>query len=61
MRPNFTCKEIVSNIITIAHRLSTIMDYDMILVLQNGEKAEYDSPERLKNDASSIILEMGRQ
>ena len=45
-------------IITIAHRLSTIMDYDMILVLQNGEKAEYDSPERLKNDASSIFYNM---
>ena len=45
-------------IITIAHRLSTIMDYDMILVLHNGEKAEYDSPERLKNDTSGIFYNM---
>jgi ABC-type multidrug transport system fused ATPase/permease subunit len=45
-------------ILTIAHRLSTIMDYDMILVLQNGEKAEYDSPERLKENTSSIFYSM---
>ena len=45
-------------IITIAHRLSTIMDYDMILVLQNGEKLEYDTPARLKDNSNSIFYSM---
>ena len=45
-------------ILTIAHRLSTIMDYDMILVLQNGEKVEYDSPEKLKRNSKSIFYSM---
>merc|ERR1712062_709433 len=45
-------------IMTIAHRLSTIMDYDMILVLQNGEKVEYDSPEILKKNSNSIFYSM---
>ena len=45
-------------ILTIAHRLSTIMDYDMILVLQNGEKIEYDSPEKLKANSSSVFYSM---
>ena len=45
-------------ILTIAHRLSTIMDYDKILVLQNGEKVEYDSPEKLKGDSNGIFYSM---
>ena len=45
-------------ILTIAHRLSTIMDYDMILVLQNGEKVEYDSPDKLKENNASIFYSM---
>ena len=45
-------------ILTIAHRLSTIMDYDKILVLQNGEKVEYDSPEKLKGDPNGIFYSM---
>jgi len=31
-------------VLTIAHRLNTIMDSDMVLVLEKGEVAEYDSP-----------------
>merc|ERR1712241_1388008 len=34
-------------ILTIAHRLSTIMDYDMIIVMQDGQVAEYDEPQAL--------------
>merc|ERR1719471_220597 len=36
-----------STVITIAHRLNTIVDYDKILVLSHGKKAEFDSPQRL--------------
>ncbi|KAI8837799.1 hypothetical protein BC829DRAFT_493121, partial [Chytridium lagenaria] len=34
-------------VITIAHRLKTIIDYDRVLVLDQGEIMEYDSPYNL--------------
>ncbi|XP_030581396.1 multidrug resistance-associated protein 1 [Archocentrus centrarchus] len=34
-------------VLTIAHRLNTIMDYTRVLVLENGEMAEFDSPSNL--------------
>ena len=34
-------------ILTIAHRIGTIMDYDRILVLDQGKIAEFDSPSAL--------------
>ena len=34
-------------VITIAHRIKTIINYDKILVLNNGEIVEYDSPQNL--------------
>ena len=34
-------------VITIAHRLNTIIDYDRVLVLENGQVVEYDKPEIL--------------
>ncbi|KAL9971579.1 hypothetical protein ACROYT_G017757 [Oculina patagonica] len=34
-------------VMTIAHRLNTIIDYDRVLVLQNGQIVEYDKPENL--------------
>ena len=34
-------------VITIAHRIKTIINYDKILVLNNGEIAEYDTPQNL--------------
>ena len=34
-------------VITIAHRLNTIIDYDRVLVLENGQVVEYDKPDNL--------------
>jgi ABC-type multidrug transport system fused ATPase/permease subunit len=34
-------------ILTIAHRIGTIMDYDRILVLDQGKIVEFDSPSAL--------------
>merc|ERR1719210_2626674 len=34
-------------VLTIAHRLSTIMDYDKVIVMQDGQVAEYDEPQAL--------------
>ncbi|KAL8286389.1 hypothetical protein RQP46_004406 [Phenoliferia psychrophenolica] len=34
-------------VITIAHRLQTVLDYDKILVLENGRRIEFDTPKNL--------------
>jgi ABC-type multidrug transport system fused ATPase/permease subunit len=36
-----------STLIVIAHRLSNIVDFDKILVLDNGSMAEYGTPQEL--------------
>ena len=33
-----------STIITVAHRLNTVIDFDKILVMDDGRVAEYDAP-----------------
>ena len=47
-------------ILTIAHRLNTIMDYDKVLVLKDGELAEYDSPSNLLENKSTIFYSLCR-
>ncbi|KAI8119905.1 ATP-binding cassette sub-family C member Sur, partial [Lucilia cuprina] len=42
-------------IITIAHRLSTIMDYDRIIVLEQGKIIEDGSPQELKQKPDGIF------
>ena len=47
-----------ATIITIAHRVNTIMDSDKILVMDNGVVGEYDSPETLLADKTSLFSEI---
>ncbi|KAK2169807.1 hypothetical protein NP493_1174g00004 [Ridgeia piscesae] len=49
-----------STVITIAHRLNTIMDYDRVLVLDNGTIKELDTPEALLKDQDSIFYGMAK-
>ena len=40
-------------VITIAHRLQTIIESDKVLVLGEGRKVEYDTPEKLMENPES--------
>jgi ABC-type multidrug transport system fused ATPase/permease subunit len=44
--------------ITIAHRINTIMDSDMVLVMDQGQVAEYDTPENLLLNPSSVFASL---
>lgn len=50
-------------VVTIAHRLNTIVTYDRILVLDDGNIKEFDTPKNLLNDKNSqfykIVIENG--
>ena len=47
-------------IVTIAHRINTILDYDRVLVMNEGQVAEYDSPQVLLNNYNSIFFSMAK-
>ncbi|KAJ3211546.1 Canalicular multispecific organic anion transporter 2, partial [Dinochytrium kinnereticum] len=47
-----------STILTVAHRLITIIDYDKILVLKNGEVAEFGDPITLVNQPGGIFSDL---
>nr|XP_045598881.1 multidrug resistance-associated protein 1-like [Procambarus clarkii] len=47
-------------VLTIAHRLKTILDYDRVLVLEEGGVAEFDSPDNLLADHNSIFSSLAR-
>ncbi|KAM0756114.1 P-loop containing nucleoside triphosphate hydrolase protein [Meredithblackwellia eburnea MCA 4105] len=50
-----------ATLFTIAHRLRTIIDYNRVMVLQNGKIVEFDNPGRLLSSDDSLFHEMCRQ
>jgi ABC-type multidrug transport system fused ATPase/permease subunit len=47
-------------VLTIAHRVNTIMDSDKILVLKDGQVAEFDEPATLLADKGSLFSDIAR-
>lgn len=47
-----------STVITIAHRLNTVVDYTRILVMDQGQVSEYDTPATLLADKESAFSKM---
>jgi ABC-type multidrug transport system fused ATPase/permease subunit len=45
-------------VITIAHRIKTIINYDRILVLDNGKVVEFDTPDNLLKDDNSVFSKL---
>jgi len=48
-------------VITIAHRLNTVLDYDMILVLDNGLVVEKDCPNNLLSNPKSLFYSLAKE
>ncbi|EYC38268.1 hypothetical protein Y032_0728g1885 [Ancylostoma ceylanicum] len=49
-----------STVFTIAHRLNTIMDYDRIMVIENGQIIEFDSPSKLLANPDTAFAKLVR-
>ena len=47
-----------STVITVAHRIKTIIDYDKILVLNNGKIEEFDTPKNLLKNEKSLFFQL---
>ncbi|KAF9380569.1 hypothetical protein CPB97_008267 [Podila verticillata] len=48
-------------ILTIAHRINTVMDSDRIMVMDQGQVAEFDTPANLLADPRSIFYSLAKQ
>ena len=48
-------------VITIAHRLGTIMEYDNILVFNEGEVAEFGTPQSLLELKDGLFSSLTRE
>eukprot|EP00979_Chaetoceros_neogracilis_P008350 scaffold1862_cov268-Chaetoceros_neogracile.AAC.15 len=44
-----------TTLLTIAHRLNTIMDYDVVLVMDNGKVGEFGTPKKLLEDDDGLF------
>jgi len=49
-----------TTVLTIAHRINTILDYDKILVLENGKIAEFDTPNNLLSNHQGLFYSLVR-
>jgi len=47
-----------TTLLTIAHRLNTIMDYDVILVVDQGRAAEFGTPAELLSNEDGIFSQL---
>jgi ATP-binding cassette subfamily C (CFTR/MRP) protein 10 len=47
-----------STVITIAHRVQTILDCDRVLVMQDGQVAEFDQPDNLLAEPHSLFSQL---
>ncbi|KAM0682737.1 hypothetical protein MDAP_001970 [Mitosporidium daphniae] len=62
--PNLSPFDIIEHpvtVITIAHRLLSILDYDRIMVLQDGFIAELDTPRSLFKNPDSLFTQLVRE
>ncbi|KAK0419050.1 hypothetical protein QR680_013923 [Steinernema hermaphroditum] len=49
-----------STVLTIAHRLNTIMDYDRVMVLEQGKVVEFETPQTLLANKQSLFYSMAK-
>ena len=50
-----------TTILTIAHRLNTIIDYDKVIVMEEGKIIEFDSPKNLLDNNNSLFTFLLKQ
>merc|ERR1712087_996942 len=50
-----------NTILTIAHRIDTILDYDRILIMDQGRVLEYDNPKALLSNEKSRFSEIVKE
>ena len=55
---NYNVYPLYDQILTIAHRLNTIFDSDRVLVMDDGNVAEFDTPNNLMEITDGIFKGM---